>query len=143
MLPGCGHSGFLGILARSQQIRDPGAGAVRLAFGHLGPARVATGEARICGPARSAEISGVGMNDGASPWRRLLDGWMQIALRLGEAQTLVLLGLVYTVVIGPAALVARALGSDFLGKHGAREAGSAWREADSRPPSLENLKQPF
>ena len=83
------------------------------------------------------------MNDGASPWHRLLDGWMQIALRLGEAQTLVLLGLVYTFVIGPAALVARALGSDFLGKRGIGEAGSAWRDADSRPPLLENLKQPF
>lgn len=75
--------------------------------------------------------------------RRLLDGWMQIAARFGEVQTLVLLGLIYTLVIGPAALVARALGNDFLSKRGLGEAGSAWREADSRPPALENVKQPF
>jgi hypothetical protein len=83
------------------------------------------------------------MSERASPGRRLRDGWMEIALRFGEAQTLVLLGLIYALVIGPAALVARAGRSDFLSKRGLREPGTAWRAADSRPPLLDNLKQPF
>jgi len=74
---------------------------------------------------------------------RLLAGWMQIAARFGEVQTLVLLALIYVLVIGPASLVSRAFGSDFLSRRGLREAGSAWREADSRPPVLDNVKQPF
>jgi len=68
---------------------------------------------------------------------------MQIAIRFGEVQTLVLLGLIYVLVIGPASLVSRAAGSDFLSKRGMGEAGSAWREADTRPPLLDNVKQPF
>jgi len=83
------------------------------------------------------------MTDRPSPARQLVEGWMQIAARFGEVQTLVLLGLIYTLVIGPASLVARALGSDFLSKRGLGESGSAWREADTRPPILENVKQPF
>jgi len=83
------------------------------------------------------------MTDRPSPARQLVEGWMQIAARFGEVQTLVLLGLIYALVIGPASLVARALGSDFLSKRGLGESGSAWREADTRPPILENVKQPF
>ncbi len=75
--------------------------------------------------------------------RRLLDGWLQIAARFGEVQTLVLLGLVYGLVIGPAALIVRAAGNDFLAKRRLRELGSAWRPADSRAPLLEHVKQPF
>jgi hypothetical protein len=78
-----------------------------------------------------------------SPWRRLLDGWLAIAAHFGEVQTLVLLGLIYTLVIGPASLVSRAVGNDFLSKRGLGESGSAWREADSREAVLENVKQPF
>ncbi|HTQ48822.1 MAG TPA: hypothetical protein VMI75_38955 [Polyangiaceae bacterium] len=76
-------------------------------------------------------------------WRRLLDGWLEIAAHFGEVQTLVLLGLIYGLVVGPASLVSRAAGSDFLSKRGLRERSSAWRDADSRPADLENLKQPF
>jgi len=68
---------------------------------------------------------------------------MEIAARFGEAQTLVLLGVIYVLAIGPAAVVTRALGADFLSRRGLRGPGSAWREADSREPSLENVKQPF
>jgi hypothetical protein len=75
--------------------------------------------------------------------RRLLDGWLVIAGHFGEVQTLVLLGLIYSLVIGPAAVVARAFGSDFLSKRGLRAPGSAWREADTRPPLLDNLRQPY
>ena len=75
--------------------------------------------------------------------RRLLEGWLAIAAHFGEVQTLVLLGLIYATVIGPASVVARGAGSDFLSKRGFGEKGSAWREADTRPPALENVKQPF
>jgi hypothetical protein len=83
------------------------------------------------------------MTEKPSPLRRLLDGWLQIVARFGEVQTLALLGLIYVLVIGPASLVARTLGNDFLSKRGLGEAGSAWREADSRPAELENVKQPY
>ncbi len=83
------------------------------------------------------------MIERASPLRRLLEGWMQIVARFAEVQTLVLLGLIYGLVIGPASLVSRAVGSDFLSRRGLGGTGSAWRDADSRPPLLENVKQPF
>lgn len=83
------------------------------------------------------------MSRGAGSGRRLLDGWLQIAARFGEVQTLVLLGLIYTLVIGPASLAARALGSDFLSKRVPDAKGSAWRAPDSRPPLLDNAKQPY
>jgi hypothetical protein len=76
-------------------------------------------------------------------WRRLLDGWLAIAGHFGEVQTLVLLGLIYVLAIGPASLVSRATGSDFLTRRGLRAGGTAWRDADSRPPDLESFKQPF
>lgn len=83
------------------------------------------------------------MNPSPSLARRLLDGWLQIAARFGETQTIVLLGLIYGLVIGPAAVIARAAGNDFLAKRGMRELGSAWRPSDSRAPELEHVKQPF
>jgi hypothetical protein len=76
-------------------------------------------------------------------WRRLLDGWLSIAAHFGEVQTLVLLALIYALVIGPASVVSRAIGNDFLSKRGLFVPGSAWRDADSRPPDLDNVKQPF
>ncbi len=83
------------------------------------------------------------MNENQSLTRRLLQGWLEIVARFGEVQTLVLLGLIYGLIFGPASLIARGLGNDFLSKRGLRAAGSAWRTADSRPPELENVKQPF
>jgi hypothetical protein len=83
------------------------------------------------------------MTDTPSLLGRLRDGWLEIVARFGEVQTLVLLGLIYVLVIGPAALVARALGNDFLSKRGLGESGSVWREADSRAPDLEHAKQPY
>lgn len=83
------------------------------------------------------------MTEKPTPLRRLLDGWLEIVARFGEAQTLTLLGLIYLLVIGPASLVARGLGNDFLSKRGLGESGSAWRGADSRAPELENVKQPY
>jgi hypothetical protein len=83
------------------------------------------------------------MTEPPSPQRRLLDGWLQIVARFGEVQTLALLGLIYVLVIGPASLIARSFGNDFLAKRGLGESGTAWREADTRPPELENVKQPY
>jgi hypothetical protein len=77
------------------------------------------------------------------PWRRLLQGWLGVASRFGEVQTLVLLGLVYLAVIGPVALGARVAGRDFLDKRRLREAGSAWRDADTTPGDLERARHPF
>ena len=83
------------------------------------------------------------MTETPSFWRRLLGGWLLIAGHFGEAQTLVLLGLIYSLVLGPAALISRVAGNDFLTKRGLRQPGSAWCDADGRPSDLENLKQPF
>jgi hypothetical protein len=75
--------------------------------------------------------------------RRLLDGWLVVAGHFGEAQTLVLLGIVYVAVIGPVAAVSRVFGADFLAKRHLRETGSAWRDADTAETSLERSKHPF
>ena len=76
-------------------------------------------------------------------WRRLLHGWLEIAGRFGEVQTLVLLGIVYVFVIGPFAIVARLAGRDFLAKRKLRDSGSAWQPADTAPLDLERAKHPF
>jgi hypothetical protein len=73
----------------------------------------------------------------------MLHGWLEIAGRFGEVQTLVLLGLVYFFVIGPSATMARLLGNDFLAKRKLREPGSAWQQADTVAGDLERAKHPF
>ncbi len=73
-------------------------------------------------------------------WRRLYLGWMAIVGRFGHAQTLVILALFYTFLIGPVALVMKLFRSDPLGKRGLHGKGSAWLEADSAAPSLERAK---
>ncbi len=75
-----------------------------------------------------------------SPWRRLLNGWMAIAGRFGFVQTLVILGLFYVFLIGPIATGAALARRDLLGKRGLREAGTAWRDADTAKPDLERAK---
>ena len=76
-------------------------------------------------------------------WRRLLDGWMVIAARFGEVQTLVLLSLVYALVIGPVGVGASLTRRDFLNKSGIGQEGSAFSEADTVHADLERAKQPF
>jgi len=74
-------------------------------------------------------------------WRRLLAGWNAIAGRFGAIQTLVILGLFYIVLIGPAALV-RFLGrGDPLQKRPLPAAESAWRAADTAGADLERARQ--
>jgi hypothetical protein len=75
--------------------------------------------------------------------RRLLQGWLGVAARFGEVQTLVLLGVVYALVLGPVAIVAGVLRRDFLSKRGLREASSAWLQAETATPELQRSKHPF
>ena len=76
-------------------------------------------------------------------WRRLLAGWNAIVARFGFAQTLVILALFYTLIIGPAALVAMLARRDLLDRRGLRVDGSAWRPADTAAPDLERAKRSF
>ena len=75
--------------------------------------------------------------------RRLLAGWMSIAARFGEVQTLVLLGLVYAFAFGPVGIGTSLARRDFLSKSGLGETGTAFRDADTSAPDLERAKRPF
>ena len=71
-------------------------------------------------------------------------GWMQIAARFGEVQTLIVLTLVYTFVIGPFALGSAATRRDFLHKRGLGLPDSAWSDADTVvKPDLERARRLF
>ncbi len=72
--------------------------------------------------------------------RRLGAGWLAIAGRFGEAQTLVILGLLYALVIGPTGLAVAAARRDYLGRKDLGRQGSAWLESDSAKPDLERAK---
>ena len=71
---------------------------------------------------------------------RLLVGWMAIAERFGGVQTLVLLGFIYLLVIGPVSLVQAIARRDHLDKRVLRAPGSAWRESESGGNDLERAK---
>ena len=73
-------------------------------------------------------------------WRRLLEGWSAVTGRFGFVQTLVILALFYTVLIGPLALMAALARRDMLDKRGLGSRASAWRDADSAAPDLERAK---
>jgi hypothetical protein len=76
-------------------------------------------------------------------WRRLYAGWLEIAARFGEVQTLLVLAMVYTVVIGPVSLMLFALRRDLLRKRGLHVSGSAWSEADTATADLERARRLF
>jgi hypothetical protein len=73
--------------------------------------------------------------------RRLYEGWLVIAGHFGEVQTLVILGLTYVFMIGPASLLTAR--KDLLHKRELRAAGSAWNEADTTMPDLARAKRLF
>ena len=73
-------------------------------------------------------------------YRRLYEGWMAIAGHFGEVQTLVVVGLSYVLVIGPASLFM--LRKDLLHKR-TLAPGSAWNDADSTVPDIERAKRMF
>ena len=83
------------------------------------------------------------MTEATGLGRRLLQGWLAVAGHFGEVQTLVLLGVVYALVIGPTSIVTRLARRDFLSKRGLRSPGSAWLAPDSAAPDLERSKHPF
>jgi hypothetical protein len=87
-------------------------------------------------------MTGEAAGSGAAPrgWRRLRAGWMAIVARFGFAQTLVILALFYTLLIGPVALGMALARRDLLERKGLRAPGSAWRDADSAPPALERAQ---
>ena len=77
-------------------------------------------------------------------WRRLYEGWMEVAFRFGEVQTTLIVTLVYTFVMGPMATGAAIARRDLLDKRSPREPGSAWRDADSvKAPDLDRAKRLF
>lgn len=73
-------------------------------------------------------------------WKRLLQGWLAISARFGFVQTLVILGLFYGAMIGPAATLVSIARRDLLDKRRLRDPDSAWRQADSAAPDLERAK---
>ncbi len=83
------------------------------------------------------------MSEKQAIWRRLYAGWLEIAARFGEVQTLLVVTMAYTLVLGPLALVLFALRRDLLHKRGLRVPGSAWSEADSASADLERARRLF
>ena len=83
------------------------------------------------------------MSEKQSTWRRLYGGWLEIAARFGEVQTLLVLTIVYTLVLGPVALVLFALRRDLLHRRGLHIPGSAWSEADSASADPERARRLF
>jgi hypothetical protein len=76
--------------------------------------------------------------------RRLRNGWLELAARFGEIQTLLIVGFVYLFVIGPMALGAAAARRDLLAKRGLGEMKSAWAAADTvSSPDLERARRLF
>lgn len=72
---------------------------------------------------------------------RLRDGWMAIVVRFGEIQTLVILALFYTLLIGPLSLAAAAGRRDLLQKRTLdAKTPSAWDEADTAGVDLERAR---
>jgi hypothetical protein len=79
------------------------------------------------------------MSSGNSTGRGLKAGWMAIMGRFGDVQTLVILGLFYSLLLGPAwFFVAR---KDPLARRGLHEAGGVWLSADSAAPDIERVKR--
>jgi hypothetical protein len=69
-----------------------------------------------------------------APVARLKSGWMRIARCLGEAQTVVILTLVYATVLAPMALLLRLLGRADLLELG-RERGESFAVPKSQVPT--------
>ena len=83
------------------------------------------------------------MTEKTPVWRRFYSGWLEIAARFGQVQTLLVLTIVYTLVLGPVALVLFAFRRDLLQRRGLHVPGSAWSEADSAGAGLERARRLF
>jgi hypothetical protein len=124
----------------------PALEAVDMLGRHLPPApgtHPGAGE-RIQGEGRSKPRRGGRMNERRPLWRRLYEGWLLVAAHFGEVQTLIVVGLVYALVIGPVALAIQVGRGDPLHKRSLRARESAWLEADStKSPDLARAKRLF
>ena len=77
-------------------------------------------------------------------FRKLYLGWLEIAARFGEVQTLIIVAIVYTFVIGPMATVIAIGRGDLLHKREIYGEGSAWSDADTTTaPDVERAKRLF
>ena len=74
--------------------------------------------------------------------RALRTGWMKFAHVLAVANTTLLLTIVYLLLIGPASLLARLLGKDFL-KHRINRSGSFWTPKEPDAHSLDHARHQF
>ena len=83
------------------------------------------------------------MSERRASWRRLYTGWLEIAARFGEVQTLIVLAIVYTLVLGPVAVALFVLRRDLLHKRKLHLPGSAWSEADTASADLERARRLF
>ena len=82
------------------------------------------------------------MTDTGAPslGRRLLNGWLAIAGRFGFVQTMMLLVLTYTFVIGPTGVGIAIFRGDLLAKRGLGLNESAWQNPTTPKPDLERAK---
>lgn len=77
-------------------------------------------------------------------FRKLYLGWLEIAARFGEVQTLIVVSIVYALVIGPMAVAIAVGRGDLLHKRNLFADGSVWNDADSTPdPDVERAKRLF
>ena len=67
--------------------------------------------------------------------------WMRISLLIGSVTTPLILGIVYYLVILPAALIMRIIGADPMRRKFEKDAGSY--KVVSEKPSRENMERPF
>ena len=74
---------------------------------------------------------------------RIKDGWMLFARALGRVNTIILLTLVYLVIIGPMALLARMFRKDLLQKKKHSMKTTYWLNRATNEPTLERHKFQF
>jgi len=74
---------------------------------------------------------------------RIKDGWMLFARTLGRVTTIILLTLVYLVIIGPMALLAKMLRKDLLQKKKNSIKTTYWLNRATNEPTLERHKFQF
>ena len=78
-----------------------------------------------------------------APLARLKSSWLAIVQRVGEAQTTVVLTLIYSLVLGPIALLLRAFRRGDLLELQAGATGSFARRKTMVPTDAERCARPF
>jgi hypothetical protein len=75
--------------------------------------------------------------------KKIKDGWMWFAKKLGWINTVVLLTIIYVIIIGPMALVIKIFRIDPLQRKQETGKKSYWRTRISSEPTLERHKFQF